>query len=119
MKGDKDKMFGWEDLVVLWSDGEVSTSSHLVAEKFGKSHSEVCSVIDNLDPYVAHSNDLSVQTRWAPDTGDVVWGYRITRNGFTILMSALEGGLSTKVCSTFLYAFGEMELSRPVDLAQI
>lgn len=103
-------------------DGEITTTSLDVAEKFGKSHDNVLRDIRNLlaslDPEFASINfeEVKETMSYKDSAGEVVTKetsrtghYRMTRDGFSLLVMGFTGKAAMKWKVTYLNAFRFME----------
>lgn len=96
-------------LLVTLDQGEVWTTSLLVAEKFGKQHKNVLQAIERLgcSPKFAGLNfQLSEYT---DATGRTLPMYRISRDGFSFLAMGFTGRTAAAWKEKFIGAFNGME----------
>ena len=104
-----------KDLVFKGQNGQALTNSLLVAEKFGKEHSDVLKAIDSLASKMAENQckgyfaDTSVVVQ-QPNGG--VRHSRIVvmnRDGFTLLAMGFTGEKALKFKLDYIAAFNQME----------
>ena len=95
--------------IVEFKNGKLSTTSKLIADKFGKIHRDVLRAIDNLDcsddfrvRNFAHSYYVSQQNK-------NLECFEITRDGFCYLAMGFTGKKSAEWKEQFISAFNEME----------
>lgn len=96
-----------KQLVIAYKE-QVSTTSVLVADKFGKRHDDVLRTIRNLDC----SEDFSLRN--FTESNHEVRGkqypmFIMTRDGFTLLMMHFTGGRAAAFREEFINEFNRME----------
>ena len=103
-----------QELVFKGHDDQVLTNSLLVAEKFGKRHSDVIRSIENL----LHTEDESLNAKmrlafvsdsYQDSTGKSNPVYIMNRKGFSILVMGYNGVKALNFKNDFYDAFDEME----------
>lgn len=96
------------DLIQV-DNGQLSTTSLLVAEKFGKQHGHVLRAIRSLEcsPEFNRSNFGAIE--YADSKGRSMPAYRISRDGFTMLAMGFTGAVAAKWREAFIGAFNAME----------
>ena len=88
---------------------ELTTTSKIIAEHFGKTHKNVVRAIENLK-CGKEFNGLNFEPiNFTNDKGVVYPGYKITRDGFSILCMGFTGEKAMKWKIAFLKAFNAME----------
>ena len=102
------------DLVTI-SEGKLSTTSLIVAKRFGKRHADVLRAVENLEcsqefreRNFALSNSLTQQGKSMPL-------YVITRDGFTMLAMGFTGAAAAEWKELYIKAFNEMEKQLKFD----
>lgn len=96
-------------LVITYHE-QVTTTSVLVAEKFGKEHKNVLASINNLQ---SECSEEFWQLNFKPSNyesrGKTYPMYIITRDGFTMLMMSFTGKAAAKFREEFIDEFNRME----------
>ena len=95
-------------LVVL-DQGEVWTTSLLIADKFGKQHKNVLRAIENLECSQEFAGLNFALSEYADPTGRTLPMYRISRDGFSFLAMGFTGRETAVWKESFIAAFGQME----------
>lgn len=85
------------------------TTSHVVADKFGKRHSNVIRSIENLECSSEFSQLNFEQRDFFDERGKLQKTYDISRDGFSILAMGFTGKGAAKWKEQFIAAFGNME----------
>lgn len=96
-------------ILVTVDHGEVSTTSLLVADCFGKRHADVLRAVEKLecsDDFTQRNFALSDYT---DATGRRLPMYRISRDGFAFLAMGFTGRAAAAWKERFIAAFGKME----------
>jgi len=88
---------------------EMTTSSRIIAEYFGKAHRNVLQTIENLDCGEEFSLLNFQQRDFNNERGQTYREYIITRDGFTILAMGFTGKKAMLWKLRFLTAFNAME----------
>lgn len=103
------------DLVFKSNEGNLVTTSKLVAEKFGKRHSDVLRAIDNLEcskEFTERNFALKVSINALPQGGArPSQEYYITRDGFSFLVMGFTGKSAAKFKEDYINAFNRMDQS--------
>ena len=86
-----------------------STTSRLIAEKFGKRHSVVLRDIKNLDCSKEFTEHNFVLSEYIDSTGRKLPEYIITRDGFVFLVMGFTGEKAAKFKEEYLAQFNRME----------
>ena len=89
--------------------GEAWTTSRLVAEKFGKKHSDVIRAIKKkrCSPEFARRN--FALSEYVDRTGRTVPMYRLSRDGFSLVVMGFTGEAAVAWQERFIAAFNKME----------
>ena len=95
--------------IIFMKEGQPCTTSRIIAQTFGKRHSDVLKAIKNLEideeigqRNFALSSYLNEQNKPQPE-------YIITRDGFTLLVMGFTGKEAMKFKVEFIKAFNAME----------
>lgn len=94
-------------LVIKYKE-QVSTTSLLVAEKFGKDHKTVLRSIENIECSLEFSQHNFVPSIYK-NRGKEYPMYILTRDGFTMLMMSFTGETAAKFREEFIGEFNRME----------
>ena len=94
------------DLLVT---NELTTTSKIIADHFGKVHKEVMRSIDNLKCSKEFKGRNFTPCEFTNDKGVKYPGFTITRDGFSILVMGFQGEKAMKWKEAFLKAFNAME----------
>lgn len=102
------------DLVFKGQNDQVLTNSLLVAERFGKRHSDVIRSIDNILNTEDESLNAKMRLAFVPTTYEDVTGksnpaYIMNQKGFSILVMGWNGIKALKFKNEFYDAFEAME----------
>ncbi len=95
-------------LVVL-DQGEIWTTSLLVAEKFAKRHADVMRAVQNLECSPAFAERNFALSEYRDPTGRTLPMYRISRDGFSFLAMGFTGREAAAWKEAFIGAFSAME----------
>ena len=94
--------------LVTRENGNLSTTSKVVADVFGKTHRDVLRAIKLIDC----SNEFSVrnfaQSDYKTARGKVYQCYNITRDGFAFLCMGLTGKKAAEWKEKYISAFNDM-----------
>lgn len=90
-------------------NGKVSTTSLDVAEKFGKRHDHVLRDIENLDCSQEFSRLNFGEISYKDSYNRLQKAYRITRDGFAILVMGFTGKKAMQWKEKYIAAFNRME----------
>ena len=95
--------------LVLVNDGQVVTTSLIVAKYFGKRHCDVLRSISNIEcsPEFNRRNFASVN--YTDSKGEKRPMYYLTRDGFTFLAMGFTGKVAAKFKEDYIEAFNRME----------
>lgn len=102
-------------------EGRIVTTSRMIAEKFGKRHSNVLQAIDNLE-YSQEFIQLNFKfNEYTDPIGRKLREYYITKNGFACLVMGFTGKDAAEFKEQYINAFERMEaeLNRPKELSRI
>ena len=88
---------------------EMTTTSLIIAECFGKSHKNVLQSIENLKCSEEFSRLNFQPSDFINSRGKTYRGYSITRDGFSMLVMGFTGEKAMKWKESFLKAFNAME----------
>lgn len=88
---------------------EMTTTSLIIAEHFGKIHRDVIRAIENLGCSKEFSLRNFAQSEFINTRGKTYRGYIITRDGFSLLVMGFHGEKAMKWKESFLKAFNAME----------
>jgi Rha family phage regulatory protein len=94
------------DLLVT---NELTTTSKIIADHFGKVHKEVMRSIDNLKCSDNFKGRNFTPCEFVNNKGVSYPGYKITRDGFSILVMGFQGEKAMTWKESFLKAFNAME----------
>lgn len=99
------------EIVITNTNGELTTSSLGVAEKFGKRHSDVLESIENLIKGCAEkSADLFIEISYQnPQNKQWYKYYELTRDGFSLLVMGFTGKKALEWKLKYIEAFNLME----------
>ncbi len=98
------------ELVILNSDGKVTTTSLIVAEVFKKRHKHVIEKIENLDCSEEFNGTNFRPIEYKDKRGRMKPAYELTRDGFTFVAMGFTGKKAAE--------FKEGGVSRSGDLAR-
>lgn len=106
-----------KDLVVLNDENVPTTTSLLVAERFGKQHSHVIRKIENLECSIEFTQSNFGPSDYKDGSGKKCKMYNLTRNGFSFLVNKSSGLKEAEFTENFIGAFNAMEaeLLKPKD----
>jgi len=88
---------------------EMTTTSRIIAEYFGKAHKNVIRAIENLESSSEFNRLNFEQIDYQDDKGRTYQEYVITRNGFSMLVMGFTGKKAMVWKEKFLEAFNMME----------
>lgn len=99
------------EIVITNTNGELTTSSLGVAEKFGKQHKHVIEAIEELKKGVAEkSADLFIETMYQHSQNKQWYKcYELTRDGFSLLVMGFTGKKALEWKLKYIEAFNLME----------
>lgn len=107
--------------LVLNNNGQVVTTSRIVADKFGKRHSNVLQAIDNLG-FSKDFIQLNFKfNEYTDKIGRKLREYYITKSGFACLVMGFTGKDADEFKEQYINAFDRMEseLSKPKELSRL
>ncbi len=90
-------------------DGQITTTSLDVAEKFGKQHKDVLKAIRNLECSEEFSRRSFAPANYLDSQGKNRSMYRISRDGFSILVMGFNGKEAGRWKEAYITAFNLME----------
>lgn len=94
---------------VMEKNGLAVVSSRLVAQNFGKRHSNVLQTIDELIKTESLVMTLFIESYYRAGTGKRYKEYLITRDGFSLLVMGFNGKEALQWKLQYIAAFNEME----------
>jgi Rha family phage regulatory protein len=95
--------------LVMVQRGKGTTTSLLVAAKFGKRHNSVLRAIKNLECSASFTERNFAPSKYEDSTGRTLPMYFITRDGFTFLAMGFTGKEASEWKEKFIDAFNRME----------
>lgn len=95
--------------LVISYNKHASTTSRLIAEKFGKRHSDVLRAIKELDCSKDFTERNFALSEYQDKTGRKLDEYIITRDGFVFLVMGFTGSQAAKFKEEYLEQFNRME----------
>lgn len=90
-------------------EGQVCTSSRLIADRFGKEHRDVLKAVRNLECSEEFSRRNFAQSDYMDSRGKAQPEYSITHDGFSFLVMGFTGKEAAQFKEQFIDAFNEME----------
>lgn len=107
--------------LVLNNNGQLITTSRLVAKKFGKRHSNILRDIDNLECPQDFTQLNFEFSEYTDPTGRKLREYIITKDGFSFLAMGFTGKEASKFKVDYINAFNRMEseLTKPKELSRL
>jgi Rha family phage regulatory protein len=96
------------DIVLKTAEGEIFTTSLLIADKFGKQHKDVLRKIDGM-PKDEFNRRNFAPVDYVDEKGESRRSYRITRDGFAYIAMGFTGKKAHEWKVKFIDAFNKME----------
>ena len=102
---------GYENIQLINKDGVVVVSSRVVAEDFGKRHSDVLRSIEDLNKEMSTTQNcvLFVESQYKASNGKMNKEYLLTRDGFSLLVMGFTGKEALQWKLQYIEAFNRME----------
>ncbi len=105
----KDFPAGKSSDLVVQSENHPTTTSLIVAEKFGKAHKNVLQSIDRLECSRGFTELNFQPSEYVDSTGRKLPMFKITRDGFVFLATGFTGKRAAAWKEEFISAFNAME----------
>lgn len=99
------------ELVFKSNEGNLVTTSKLVAEKFGKEHKHVLDAVRNICSSAENSAQFYESTTYKDSTGRSNEMFIMNRDGFSLLVMGFTGEKALQFKLDFIAAFNKMEQS--------
>lgn len=97
-----------EDFVYV-EQGVAMTDSRRIAHKFGKRHADVLRSIKNLECSPEFTERNFAPSEYVDGTGRTLPTYKVTRDGFTFLITGFTGKEAARFKEEYIAAFNWME----------
>lgn len=94
---------------VYVENGMAMTDSRRIASKFGKRHADVLRSIKNLECSADFTERNFLPSQYKDGSGRVLPTYKVTRDGFTFLITGFTGKEAAKYKEDYIAAFNWME----------
>ena len=95
--------------IVNIKDGEITTTTKIVADVFGKIHRDVIRAVSELECSEEFSLRNFAQSDYVTERGKTYKCYNMTRDGFTFLCMGFTGKKAAEWKEKYITAFNEME----------
>lgn len=97
------------DLVKKGSDGQLKTTSLIVAARFGKEHKDVLRAVENLECSQEFNERNFAPIDYTDRRGRKQRAFEMTRDGFMFLAMGFTGSAAAEWKEKFIAAFNQME----------
>jgi len=91
------------------NNGELMTTSKLIADVFGKAHRDVIRALENIECSDEFRHANFAQSSYTSPQNKVIKCFNVTRDGFTFLCMGFTGKKAAEWKEKYIKAFNEME----------